>query len=118
MSIIKKIGKVDTTLNVNALNIDVIKNLIEAIEKHYEDMPKELRDIMVNLYEAGADDFGVDDYELYIRTNRLKREDIEISHKKVIKANKHLKKVYYIDGTSEHLNNFTIKHEDTLIYGW
>ncbi len=118
MSIIKKIGKVDTTLNVNALNIDVIKNLIEAIEKHYEDMPQDLKDIIRNADETGIRDFGVDDYELYIRTNRLKREDIEVSHKKVVKANKYLKKVYYIDGTSEHLNNFTIKHEDTLIYGW
>ncbi len=111
-------GKVDTTLNVNALNIDVIKNLIEAIEKHYEDMPQDLKDIIRNADETGIRDFTIDDYDMYLATNNIKREEVTHSHGKIVKANKYLKKVIYFDGSSEYLNSFTIKHEDTLIYGW
>lgn len=111
-------AKSELKLSINALNIDLIKNLIEAIEKHYDDMPSDLKEIIRQADETGLRDYTHDDLYLYMCKNNIDYSNIEVSHKEVTKVNKHLKKIYYADGTSEYSNSFTIKHKDVLIYGW
>ena len=111
-------AKSGLTVKVNTIGNEIVMNLIEAIEKHYEDMPQDLKEIIRQAHETGIKDWGVDDYELYIGKNKIDRDEVKFSHDEVLKANKYLKKLYYADGMCEYVDSFTVKHGDTLIYGW
>ncbi len=121
-------------VDVNVLNIDIIENLVELIEKHWEDMPKDLRDIINDAYENGFGDYTTDDFindilkrDLYfpnittsIRDDDIvKNKDLLIGDNGITKVNKWLKRIYLSDGTIlNDVEHFWIKADDTIVYEW
>ena len=111
-------AKSEIKVDLNVLNVEMIKNLIELIEKHWEDMPEDLQKVIKEGHDTGYSDWGVDEYELYISSHNIHKDDIQFSHDKVLSVNKYLKKIYYGDGTHEYADEFYVKTNDVLIYGW
>jgi hypothetical protein len=108
------------TIDINIKDIEVFKNLVELLEKYFDNLPKELQDKLKEAEENGINDIDAD----YALDRFGANSKIETSFKtdKIISINKILKKVKFIsdDGCSaiEYPEHFFVKINDTMLVEW
>ena len=117
------------TIDINVKDIDLFKNLVSLLEKHFDDLPSELQESLKELLENEDCDFTVDDLTDYVKLHNLNMDHTIISDdRNILKVNKHTKTIYIIDRTPqingerkvvpEKLEHFSIKNKDHTIIEW
>lgn len=105
------------TLNIKLKDIDVIKNLVELIVKHFNNLPIELQESLIEIEKTGFNDITADDIfkmfgSIYTIDSSLK--------KNIVKVNKILKKVVYFEDGEKiaYPETFYLKINDEIIMEW
>ena len=99
-------------------NIELVKNLIELLEIHFEDLPIDLQNKLKEVEETGLNDFRTEDFEL-IYPN-IDKSKVDCSIDKVLSVNKILKKVTYYDDSVKIIypEHFYLRYDGKTIIGW
>ena len=101
-------------------DIDIIKNLLELIESHYEDLPTELKKQLHIISEEGFNDITSDTLDkMLISGNRVIKTNIYTD--KIVSVNKVLRKVLIMeDGVIKPIYpvNFYLIVNDIKIVEW
>lgn len=109
-----------STIKIDVQNTESFKNLVHLLEKHFEDLPKELRKSILEIEENGLSDFGREELEAYCYIHNIDIEKIELSFtdREVWKINKPLKRLKFADGTFKEVESFSVKCEDHVLIEW
>ena len=100
------------------MNIDLVKNLVELLEKYINILPQELKKSLYQISGTGLNDFTADDlHNMYPNFDGKK---YECSENKVISINKILGKVVVYDNGEKILYplNFYLKNDGITIIEW
>lgn len=117
-------------IKIELSNIEDFKNLVLLLEKHFQDLPQELKDSIEDIEENGLSDLDSSDFS--IATMHLEKNSKVTSSLSddiyVIRINKVLKRVYYLekdkngniifDEKHKELDSFWIKKGDSVIWEW
>lgn len=113
--------KNNITVDINTLNIEMVEKLIYLIEKHYENMPSDLKELIALADETGFRDYDVEQYAEDCGNRKLDMSKIQTSlgeEVTIISANKYLKTVRTAEKGTLELDSFWIKCEDVTLYEW
>jgi len=111
-------------IELNVKNLDLFKNLVELLEKHFDDLPVELQESLKSASENGANDFKAEDLEDMYPEIDFKKVTTSIDNENIYSVNKILKKVvYFRDGNfdeplSVNPETFYLKYDGKTIIEW
>ena len=110
-------------IKIELQDIELIKNLIELLEMHFENLPIDLQNKLKEIEETGLNDFTADDFKLMYPNADYSKLDFSIdfsSQKVLLSVNKILKKVtYYNDGVKViYPEYFYLRHDGKTIIEW
>jgi len=108
----------DLKIDIEIKDIDLVKNLVELLEKYIDDLPQELKNSLYQISGTGLNDFIADDlHNMYPNFDNKK---YECSENKVISINKILGKVVVYDNGEKILYplNFYLKYDGITIIEW
>lgn len=108
----------DLKIDIEIKDIDLVKNLVELLEKYINDLPKELKSSLYEISRTGINDFTADDlHNMYADFDGGK---YQCSENKVIRINKILGKVVVFDNGEKILYpvNFYLKYDGKTIIEW
>ena len=105
-------------IKIELKDIELIKNLIELLEIHFEDLPIDLQNKLKEIEETGLNDFKTEYFELMYPNADYSKLDYSID--KVLSINKILKKVvYYDDGVRTiYPEHFYLRYDGKTIIEW
>lgn len=88
----------DLKLEINIKDLESFKNLIELLEKHFETLPLELQNSLIEVLKEGINDITSDYLEQKGYFNNLPCNiETNFKHKIIFSINKILKKVTYYE---------------------
>ncbi len=108
----------DLKIDIDIKDIDLVKNLVELLEKYIDVLPQELKNSLYQISGTGLNDFIADDlHNMYPDFDGKK---YECSENKVISINKILGKVVVYDNGEKILYplNFYLKYDGKTIIEW
>lgn len=109
-------------INIELKDIDLVKNLVELLELHFDNLPIELQNQLKEIEQTGINDFTADDFNKMF-TN-IDYEKIECTYPRVLSINKILKKVIIFNGYSDngeeilYPEHFYLKYDGKAIIEW
>lgn len=102
-------------VNIELKDIDLVKNLVELLEMHFEDLPTDLQSKLMQIEETGLNDFTADEFHLMFPHFDL--DNFECSYLDVVKVNKILKKVVTLKETL-YPDHFYLRYDGKTIIEW
>ena len=119
----KKDTKMSNEIKIELKDIELIKNLVELLEMHFEDLPMNLQKKLKEIEDTGLNDFKAEDFELMYTNADYSKLDFSIdfsSQKVLLSVNKILKKVtYYNDGVKIiYPEHFYLRYDGKTIIEW
>lgn len=102
-------------INIELKDIELIKNLVELLEMHFEDLPIELQNKLKEVEETGVNDFTANDFHSMFPNFDL--DKLECSYMDTVKVNKILKKVVTLKETL-YPEHFYLRYNDKTIIEW
>lgn len=110
----------EAKVQIEIKDLEIFEHLVELINKHFDNLPKELQDNLKEVAENGISDIDAD----YVIRKYKKIDKIETNFKtnKILTVNKILKKVTYPDDKFNILEDypasFFIKINDDVLVEW
>ena len=110
-------------IKIELQDIKLVKNLLELLEMHFENLPIDLQNKLKEIEETGLNDFKAEDFELMYPNADYSKLDFSIdfsSRKVLLSVNKILKKVtYYNDGVKIiYPEHFYLRYDGKTIIEW
>jgi len=104
-------------MQIEIKDLEPVKSLIKVLAKKYDDLPNELQEALRVVMDRDAMDYTSDDFEKDTKdiNGEVTTSLIDV---KIIKVNKHSKKVYLMDGTVQEHEHFWIRKGKKIIYEW
>ena len=84
------------TAVIEIKDIDLVKNLIELLETHYDKLPNELKEQLNIISSEGINDFTYEDAQKIAGSSKIEVETNIYTHK-ILTVNKILRKVTVLD---------------------
>lgn len=81
---------------ISVKDIDLVKNLIELLETHYDKLPNELKQQLNIISSEGINDFTYEDAQKIAGSSKIEVETNIYTHK-ILTVNKILRKVTVLD---------------------
>ena len=106
-------------IEIELKDIKLVKNLVELLEIHFNELPKQLQHQLKSISETGLNDFTADDFHKMFPD--LDQSKIETSQISVISVNKLLKKCVCFGLEGEyvvHPEHFYLKYDGKTIIEW
>lgn len=111
-------AKEQLKINIELRDIGLVKNLVELLELHFDNLPIELQNQLKEIEETGINDFTADD--LHSMFPDFDGKKFECSHTFVTRINKILKRVnVYQDGEIKlYPEHFYLRYDNKSIIEW
>lgn len=109
-------------INIELKDIDLVKNLVELLEMHFEDLPTDLQSKLMQIEETGLNDFTADEFHSMFPHMDCKK--VECTYPRTVKINKLLKKVVVINGYADrgeetlYPEHFYLRYDGRTIIEW
>lgn len=115
-------AKEQLKINIELKDIELIKNLVELLEMHFENLPTDLQFKLMQIEETGLNDFTADDFRSMFPD--MDYEKVECTYPRTVKINKLLKKVVVINGYTDrgeetlYPEHFYLRYDGKTIIEW
>jgi len=110
-----------TEVKIDIKNLDLFKNLVSLLEKHFDDLPKELQESLEEVSKNGVNDFTSDDFYEMFGIPNPELTETSFRTMNIISINKILKKVVFVENLeklTEYPETFYLKYDGKTIIEW
>ena len=108
-------------VELDVKNIDLFKNLVELLEKHFDDLPVEIQDSLKTISKDGINDFTADDFFDMFPDRDSSKIETSFRTSKIMSINKILRKVVFYEDDkikTEYPDSFYLKYDGISILEW
>lgn len=88
-------AKINTSVEIKVADVNLIKGLIDVLNSNYEELPEQVKDVLLIMAEGGALEFTWDDVERLSLGNKF---EVTPEVKSIRSVNKVMKRIVTADG--------------------